>query len=207
MQTQPPKKVEEPVAVVRATIVKDFWTPESKDPKKRYNRDFLLSLKDKKLSNQFPEVLHNFSELAIYYEQQVNLKDTWIPSLKFILNLRYYRVQPTQQNIYNDFRSGSNYSGRRQNNHNINMVKKNTEVKSITTRYSNEVLLGPGSSGFSWNKAAATPSSEAAPTTTPSASFSSGSSFSSKYQNDDDRRGGLSNYPCQVKKINKNNFF
>jgi hypothetical protein len=79
------------------------------------------------------------------------------------------------------------------------MVKKNTEVKSITTRYSNEVLLGPGSSGFSWNKAAATPSSEAAPTTTPSASFSSGSSFSSKYQNDDDRREGLSNYPCQVK--------
>ena len=72
------------------------------------------------------------------------------------------------------------------------MVKKNTEAKNITTRYSNEVLLGPGgsSSGFSWNKAAATPSSEAAPTTTPSASFSSGSSFSSKYQNDDDRRAG-----------------
>jgi hypothetical protein len=72
------------------------------------------------------------------------------------------------------------------------MVKKNTEAKCITTRYSNEVLLGPGGSSgcFSWNKAAATPSSEAAPTTTPSASFSSGSSFSSKYQHEEESRAG-----------------
>ena len=70
------------------------------------------------------------------------------------------------------------------------MVKKITEVKSITTRNNNEVLLGRGSRGFSWNKAAATPSSEAAPTTTPSASFSSGSSFSSKYQNEEESRAG-----------------
>jgi hypothetical protein len=75
---EPPKKVEETVAVVRATIVKDLWTPENKDLKNRYNRDFLLSLKDKKLSKQFPDVLYNFSELAIT-EQRVNLKDTWIP--------------------------------------------------------------------------------------------------------------------------------
>jgi hypothetical protein len=45
---------------------------------KRYNRDFLLSLKDKKLSKQFPDVLYIFSELAIT-EQRVNLKNTWIP--------------------------------------------------------------------------------------------------------------------------------
>ena len=86
--------------------------------------------------------------------------------------------------------SMDNEAFRGQKNQNINMVKKITEVKSITTRNNNEVLLGRGSRGFSWNKAAATPSSEAAPTTTPSASFSSGSSFSSKYQNDDDRRAG-----------------
>ena len=88
-----------------------------------------------------------------------------------------------------------NESFRGQKNQNINMVKKITDVKSITTRNTNEVMLGPGggSSGFSWNKPAAT-SESSAPTMTPSASFSSGSSFSSKYQNDDDRRGGLSNY-------------
>jgi hypothetical protein len=40
------------------------WTPENKDAKKRYDREFLLSLKDKKLSKQFPEVLNNF-ELAV----------------------------------------------------------------------------------------------------------------------------------------------
>ena len=82
---EPPKKVEEPVVVVKATplldcwkatIVKNFWTPENKDLKNQYNN--LLSLKDKKLSKQFPDVLYNFSELAIT-EQRVNLKDTWIP--------------------------------------------------------------------------------------------------------------------------------
>ena len=71
---EPPKKVEEQVVVVKATPLVDCWTPENKDLKKRYNRDFLLSLKDKKLSKQFPEILHNFSELAIT-EQQVNLKE------------------------------------------------------------------------------------------------------------------------------------
>lgn len=92
--------------------------------------------------------------------------------------------------------SMDNEAFRGQKNQNINMVKKITEVKSITTKSNNEVLLGPGggSSGFSWNKPAAAQSSDSAPTMTPSASFSSGSSFSSKYQNDDDRRGGLSNY-------------
>ena len=85
-----------------------------------------------------------------------------------------------------------NEAFRGQKNQNINMVKKITEVKSITTRNNNEVLLGPGGSsgGFSWNKPAAAPSSDAASTMTPSASFSSGSSFSSKYQNEDDRRTG-----------------
>ena len=88
--------------------------------------------------------------------------------------------------------SMDNEAFRGQKNQNINMVKKITEVKSITTRNNNEVLLGPGGSsgGFSWNKPAAAPSSDAASTMTPSASFSSGSSFSSKYQNEDDRRTG-----------------
>jgi len=58
---------------------------------KRYSKEFLISLKDKNLSKQFPDIIHNLSELAIT-EQRVNLKDTWIPSLKFILIFRYYRV-------------------------------------------------------------------------------------------------------------------
>jgi len=51
---------------------------ENKNAKKRYDRDFLLSLKDKKLSKAFPEVLQNF-ELAILdqmtsqsFNQQLN---------------------------------------------------------------------------------------------------------------------------------------
>lgn len=46
------------------------WTPENKDAKKRYDREFLLSLKDKKLSKQFPDALTNF-ELAVH-DQIVN---------------------------------------------------------------------------------------------------------------------------------------
>jgi len=42
----------------------DCWTPENKDAKKRYNREFLLSLKDKKLSKTFPDALVNF-EMAV----------------------------------------------------------------------------------------------------------------------------------------------
>lgn len=67
---EPAKKVEEPVAVARpAAPVVDCWTPENKDAKKRYNRDFLLSLKDKKLSKAFPDVLKDF-EMAVV-EQSV----------------------------------------------------------------------------------------------------------------------------------------
>lgn len=46
-------------------IVKlDCWTPENKDAKKRYDREFLVSLKEKKLSKAFPDALNNF-ELAV----------------------------------------------------------------------------------------------------------------------------------------------
>lgn len=47
------------------------WTPENKDAKKRYDREFLLSLKEKKLSKAFPDVLINF-ELAVM-DQNVSL--------------------------------------------------------------------------------------------------------------------------------------
>jgi len=93
-----------------------------------------------------------------------------------------------------------NYN-RSQKNTNINMVKKITEVKSITNRSNNnEVLLGPGggSSGFSWNKPAAAQADTTTTTNTmtSSTSFSSGSSFSSKYQSggDDQYNRGSSNY-------------
>ncbi len=94
-----------------------------------------------------------------------------------------------------------NYN-RSQKNTNTNMVKKITEVKSITNRSNNsEVLLGPGggSSGFSWNKPAAAQAdttANTAATITSSTSFSSGSSFSSKYQagGDDQYNRGSSNY-------------
>ena len=66
--SEPAKKVEEAaVAVAKPAVsapVVDCWTPENKDAKKRYNRDFLLSLKDKKLSKAFPDVLKDF-EMAV----------------------------------------------------------------------------------------------------------------------------------------------
>ena len=37
-----------------------FWLPDNKDAKKRYDREFLLSLQHKKSSTVFPEVLSNF---------------------------------------------------------------------------------------------------------------------------------------------------
>jgi len=49
----------------------DCWTPENIDAKKRYNREFLLSLKDKKLSKTFPDALANF-EFAVM-DQNVRL--------------------------------------------------------------------------------------------------------------------------------------
>jgi translation initiation factor 4G len=58
VKQQPQQQQQDP------SIVVNCWTPENKDAKKRYDRDFLLSLKDKKLSKAFPEVLQNF-ELAV----------------------------------------------------------------------------------------------------------------------------------------------
>ncbi len=49
----------------------DCWTPENKGAKKRYDREFLLSLKDKKLSKMFPEVLLNF-EMAVMEPSKPN---------------------------------------------------------------------------------------------------------------------------------------
>lgn len=65
---EPVKKVEEAAAAVAkpatSAPVVDCWTPENKDAKKRYNREFLISLKDKKLSKAFPDVLKDF-EMAV----------------------------------------------------------------------------------------------------------------------------------------------
>lgn len=41
-----------------------FWTPENKDGRKQYDRDFLLSLRDKKLSKVMPEALKTMEILA-----------------------------------------------------------------------------------------------------------------------------------------------
>jgi len=71
-----------------------------------------------------------------------------------------------------------NYNRAQKNtNTNINMVKKITEVKSITNRSNNsELTLGPGgSSGFSWNK----PAAAQVDTTAASATLTSSTSFSS----------------------------
>ena len=48
-----------------------FWTPENKDAKKRYDRDFLISLSQKKLSQKFPDVLNGL-EIAITAENTVS---------------------------------------------------------------------------------------------------------------------------------------
>jgi len=72
-----------------------------------------------------------------------------------------------------------NYNRAQKNtNTNINMVKKITEVKSITNRSNNsELTLGPGgSSGFSWNKPAA---AQVETTAAASATLTSSTSFSS----------------------------
>jgi translation initiation factor 4G len=39
------------------------WTPENLDGKKRYDRDFLMSFKEKKLSRTFPDILSKYTEL------------------------------------------------------------------------------------------------------------------------------------------------
>lgn len=84
---------------------------------------------------------------------------------------------------------------------NINMVQKLGDVKNITTKNSNEVLLGPGG-GFSWNKAAA-PAESQTSSMTPSASFSSGSSFASKFQSDDQHGRNYSNQSRNFNSLNK----
>ena len=49
-----------------------FWTPENKDAKKRYNREFLISLAQKKLSQKFPEALTGL-EIVITAENTVSI--------------------------------------------------------------------------------------------------------------------------------------
>ena len=44
------------------------WTPENKEGKKRYDRDFLISFKDKKLSRTFPEVLKAYTDILFSSE-------------------------------------------------------------------------------------------------------------------------------------------
>ena len=66
------------------------WTPENKEAKKRYDREFLLSLKDKKLSKSFPDALLNF-EMAVM-EQSAS--------------------KPSQSSMGSDFGTRSSYAGR-----------------------------------------------------------------------------------------------
>ena len=44
------------------------WTPENKEGKKRYDRDFLISFKDKKLSRTFPDVLKAYTDILFSAE-------------------------------------------------------------------------------------------------------------------------------------------
>ena len=49
------------------------WTPENKEGKKRYDRDFLMSFKEKKLSRAFPDALKGHSEILFSAESGANM--------------------------------------------------------------------------------------------------------------------------------------
>ncbi len=62
------------------------WTPENKEGKKRYDRDFLISFKDKKLSRTFPEVLKAYSDILFSAENNNNMNMMMMNSNQMMSN-------------------------------------------------------------------------------------------------------------------------
>ncbi len=55
--------IEAPSSKTANPIDLNCWTPENKEGKKRYDRDFLISLKDKKNSRTFPDMLNDPNQM------------------------------------------------------------------------------------------------------------------------------------------------
>ena len=80
-QTQT-KIITEQQPKISTDLSQSTWTPENKDGKKRYDRDFLLSFREKKLSNILPDAIKNNPDL-ILQDQNVNF-------FKYFLLLKFF---------------------------------------------------------------------------------------------------------------------
>lgn len=130
-QTVPPTTASTTAAPTATTTENGitFWTPENKEGRKRYDREFLLSLKDKKLSKVCPEALKSLE--IIFQDPNLTQQKSYMSGNMGVGGMNSLDNRPISRNSYND----------RQNQFDRRSIKK--QPSSMRPGTSNDARQGP----------------------------------------------------------------